>query len=87
LVTDPFMDYDESDSECSVLAARSASVQHDTPYTNGSMQCQFEVPTTNLGLMSMNVAMKDRSFILLHAVLNNCGTLLVQTQSKLSGTL
>jgi hypothetical protein len=81
------MDYDESDSECSVLAARLASVHHDTSYMNGNMQGQFEVPTTNSGLMPMNVALKDRSFIPLHAILNNCGTLLVRKQSKLSGTL
>jgi hypothetical protein len=94
-VTDPFMDYDESDSECSVQAAK-LSIAEDHQQThavnvlmdNTHMEPTIlEVPTTNAGLMAMDVTMKDRSFIPLHAVLNNCGTLLVRKQSKLSGTL
>ena len=86
-ITDPMVDYDESDSDDSVRDARRriAHVAGEVE-TSDSIDTQFKVPTSNSGLVAMDVSMKDRSFIPLHTVLNNCGTLLVRKQSKLNGS-
>lgn len=46
----------------------------------------LEVPTTNTGLPLLDVTMMDDSYIPLHAVLNNCGSLLIRRHCKLIGT-
>ena len=77
-ITDPMLDYDESDSDELVCDAR-REIAHITleEETSDSNDILFDIPTLNAGLAAMDVSMKDRSFIPLHAVLNNCGTLLV----------
>ena len=82
------LDYDESDSNESVHdAMRCIAHIAMEEETSDSIDIQFDIPTSNAGLVAMDVCMKDCSFILLHAVLNNHGKLLVQKQSKLMGSL
>lgn len=86
-ITDPMLDYDESDSDDSAHdAARCIGHVPVEVEMNDSVDVQFQVPTSNSGLVAMDVSMRDRSFIPLHAVLNNCGMLLVRKQSKLKGS-
>jgi hypothetical protein len=82
-ITDPMLTYDESDSDDSIRDAtrRIAHVE-----ISDSVDGQFNIPTSNSGVAAMDVSMKDQSFILLYAVLNNCGTLLVRKQSKLKAS-
>jgi hypothetical protein len=82
-ITDPMLTYDESDSDDSIRDA-TRRIAHDE--IRDSVDGHFNIPTSNSGLAAMDVSMKDGSFIPLHAVLNNCGTLLVQKQSKLKGS-
>ena len=77
-ITDPMLDYDKSDSDESVHDAR-REIAHITleEETSDSNDILFDIPTSNAGLVAMDVSMKDCSFIPLHTVLNNCGMLLV----------
>lgn len=80
LLRDTLLDYDESDDD-ERMDDEAAANEVPTGISGG-----MEIPTTNAGVDVMDVTMKDNSYIPLHAILNNCGSMLIRRNTKLEGT-